>query len=99
MRSSCEASATKRRRRSSDACALGEGELDLVDHAVERLGELARLGARRGGLEAAAQVAGGDLVGGAHEVVDGPQPEADHPPRHEGEHEQHRAGGGEGERR
>ena len=70
--------------------ALGEGELDLVDHAVEGLGEVTGLGARRRRSEAAAEVAGGDLVGGAHEVVDGAQAEADHPPGHEGEHEEHR---------
>ena len=50
VRSSCEASARKRRSRSSLRLALGERGLDLAEHAVEREAQAADLGLSVAGL-------------------------------------------------
>ena len=64
VRSSCDASATKRRSRASDCGAFGERGLDLMQHLVERDAEPADLGRVVDDLDAVREVAGRDRAGG-----------------------------------
>ena len=72
--------------------ALFEGALDLVEHAVEGESEPAGLGGRRADIDPPGEVALGDGVSRRRHLVDRPQPEADHPEGHEGQHHEHRRG-------
>ena len=54
----------KRRRRASEAAALGERVLDLPEHGVEGAAQAADLGRAAVGLDAAREVARADRGGG-----------------------------------
>ncbi len=79
MRSSCEASATNWRSRSSEADFSLEGGLDLGQHRVEGGAEPSHLGGLVLGLDPAGEVPRGDGAGGAGHLVEGPQPPPDGP--------------------
>ena len=94
VRSSCDASATNRRSRASDAVRSAKACFDLAEHRVEREAEPADLGALVGGFDPARQVAGRDRAGGLAHLLERTQPELHDPPREQREREQH-AGGDE----
>ena len=91
MRSSCEASARNRRRRSSLACWRSERALEPVEHRVERETQPADLGARVDRLDAVREVAAGDRARGVADPVERQQPDAHDRPADEAERQQHAA--------
>ena len=72
VRSSCDASATKRRRRVSDAVRSANALFDLAEHRVEREPEPADLGLLVGGLDPTREVAARDRAGGLAHALEWP---------------------------